>query len=135
MNEMRNLLRSLDRRIRLLERKPGVGLDTGWINCTSIQTGFTVAGGQTPQMRQIGNVVYCRGMLSNNSVFGVGWVMSVPTGISVPGGSYTAHFAHNANSGSLLNRYLEVRSDGKIYGWSTNASTAWWAFTGTYLTN
>lgn len=111
-----------------------LGADTGWLDLQIVGAGFAAAGGQKPQARQIGRRVFFRGMLSNNAaVTAVAHVMTLPFEVAVPGGNYTHHVACNANTSTVLNRYFEVRADGKVWGYAAAASAAWWSFNGSYL--
>lgn len=40
--------------------------DTGWVDC-SLGNGMSVAGGRTPQVRRIGNIVYMRGRVTTST--------------------------------------------------------------------
>lgn len=109
--------------------------DSGWLDLT-LQAGYTVAGGLKPQARQIGNHVYLRGFVANSAaVTNVAHAMTLPAGIGIPGAGYSHHMPMNGNTATVLNRYFEVRADGKVWAYSAAASGAWWSFCGDYLTD
>lgn len=69
---------------------PAPVFDTGWLNITSLQTGWTAGvGGNIPQVRQIGNRVYLQGNISD-SLFTTSsflLVANIPAGIALPTGT------------------------------------------------
>lgn len=95
--------------------------DTGWLNLGSFVNGFAALSGHAPQARQIGNIVYLRGFLTNATVTG-GYTTAaqLPAGIGMP--NDTAAFACGSNA--AVTRALQVTTAGALQAYSSGASSA-----------
>jgi hypothetical protein len=107
------------------------GSDSGWVNVT-INAGFAVSVGNTPQVRRVGKAIYCRGGLAPTgfAINAAHDAMTVPAGYRITSGA--VNFRMGTNSGqsaaSLFmgtNGVMSIRTNGSLATWYLLPGAVW----------
>lgn len=115
--DMRELAEAVDTVIK------GPHTDSGWVNVT-VNAGFAISSGNTPQVRKIGNVVYARGGVAATGIAinAAHNVMVVPVGYRpLATANWRAGTNSGASEGSMFlnpaNGTIDIRTNGTLATW------------------